>query len=115
MGVARVTYNNMVDDKNYDIAPKKDIGTKDEGKKNVLALVTKILSKLNRGESYNRRGSHGRGNNPTPQADDRAYKPWRFENSDNKSTKEFNGTVLKWYKNDCHPNYMWYGRRNCLC
>ena len=23
MGVARVTYNNMVDDKNYDIAPKR--------------------------------------------------------------------------------------------
>ena len=49
-----------------------------------FTLATEILSKLDRGGSYDRGVSHSRGNIPTPQAGNRAYKPWRFENSDNK-------------------------------
>ena len=89
MEVARVTYNNMVDDKNYVITKKEDTEMKDEGYKSVLPLVKEILSKLDRSESS------GRGNKTTYQVGDHDYKPWRFENPDNKSTKEINGTILK--------------------
>ena len=106
MEVARVTYNNMVEDRSWNV-PKKKGGTSDE--RNYLALATQILQKVEsvcESHSGNGRNRNGDG---FPQ-----YAPWRFENPEGLDEKVIKGKTMKWCHSDCHPKPMWCGRKVCL-
>lgn len=40
--------------------------------------------------------------------------PWRFKIPDNKPTKIFQRSTMKYYNNSCHKKPMWCSRRNIL-
>ena len=97
MEIARVSYNNMVEDKSW--AVKKKYKTEEE--KNYLALATQLLERFD--------AKKGRGSDIYPN-----YAPWRFDNPDNLPEKIIKGKKFKWCHSDCHEKPMWCGRKVCL-
>ena len=78
-------------------------------KKNFLALATELIKSL--------KGNSEIGSNPgnRPGKDEkRSFLPWRFLNPEGLKTKDVKGTIMTWCTNDCHPQPMWCGRKNCL-
>ena len=71
-------------------------------------MQSKLSPNLTGGSKSGNRG----GDQPPTVPGERSYKPWRFENENNETTREVNRTVMKWYKNDCHDKPMWCGQKN---
>ena len=109
MEVARLEYNNAIEDDSWDTNKSK---LEDDGKEsNILALATQILAKVNGGKTQdpdpggsNQNGTNGKRNFPA----------WRFENPNGDKTKSVRGTTMKWCTKDCHQQPMWCGRIKCL-
>ena len=97
MEIARVSYNNMVEDKSWAVKKKN----KTEEEKNYLALATQLLERFDT--------KNGRGSDIYPN-----YDPWRFDNPDNLPEKIIKGKKFKWCHSDCHEKPMWCGRKVCL-
>ena len=110
MDLGRLTFNNLVDEGSWSTKPPK---AKD-AEKNYLALATQLMTQMAAMKSDTKDSSSftpkGSANTDGP----RTYLPWRFENPDNKATKDIRGSTMKWCKNDCHDQPMWCGRRNCM-
>ena len=102
LDLGRVTYNNLLDEDSWNKVSKKKGKEED---KNFLALATEMMKKMS-----NMKGSA----NGAKNGGERTYRPWRFDNPDNKETMEVRGSTMKWCKNDCHPRPMWCGRKNCM-
>ena len=108
MDLGRLTYNNLLDENTWSAKPQPK-PRNDE--KNYLALATQLMSQMKAMQS----GKNGtQGNVGKQQSGDRTYLPWRYENPNNKATKDFRGSIMNWCSNDCHDQPMWCGRKNCL-
>ena len=106
MEVARVTYNNMIEDRSWNVRKKK---TEADGDKSYLALATQVLQKVEsvcNDQVERRKGKRG--------DDFPNYAPWRFENPEGLVEKVIKGKTMKWCKSDCHPKPMWCGRKICM-
>ena len=42
------------------------------------------------------------------------YLPWRYENPDNSATKDVQGNIMKWCRNNCHNKPMGCGCIHCI-
>ena len=112
--LGRVTYNNISQDEEGWKSKQIDTGRKTSiesqgNEKNFLALATELIKSL--------KGNSENGNNPgnRPGKDEkRSFLPWRFLNPEGLKTKDVKGTIMTWCTNDCHPQPMWCGRKNCL-
>ena len=67
------------------------------------------MTKKSTFDNNKQNGSSGKG-----KGNDQTYQAWRYENPENKATKEVRSSTIKWCKNDWHDQPMWYGRKNCL-
>ena len=70
--------------------------------KNYLALATALMTKMSTFTNNKQNGSSGKG-----KENDQTYQAWRYENPENKATKEVRGSTMKWCTNDCHDQPMW--------
>ena len=108
LDLGRVTYNNLLDEDSWaKVAKPKG---KDEDK-NFLALATEIVKRMS---SANGPTSSNEPTDNAKKTGERTYRPWRFDNPDNKQSIEVRGSTMKWCKNDCHPRPMWCGRKTCM-
>ena len=112
--LGRVTFNNISQDdegwKTNDVNSKlKGITGAPSDEKNFLALATELISSLKRNG-----GAEGGSGGKVRSEGKRSYLPWRFENPEGLKTKEVKGTIMRWCSNDCHPQPMWCGRKNCM-
>ena len=105
MDLARLTYNNLVEDNAWQESKKKV----EREEKNYLTLVTEILNKTKNNDNDSKNGQGKRTGGMTI-----GYAAWRFDNPSGDATKVVRGTTLKWCTNDCHAKPMWCGRRVCL-
>ena len=99
MEVARVTFNNLVEDESWTVRRKK---VEKSEQKNYLALATQLLEKFSKS---NLEPSEG-GKEKFPN-----YAPWRFDNPEGLTEKVIRNNTMRWCKNDCHPKPMWCGRK----
>ena len=97
MDLGHVTFNNLIN-------PSEICS-----EKNYLALATALMTKMSTisEKKQDRSNSNGKGS-------ERTYQEWRFQNTDNKETKEVRDSTMKWCTNNCHPKPMWCGRKKCL-
>ena len=109
MDLARLEYNNAVEDETWDATKGKLESESRES--NILALATQILGKVNLGRDTTAKDGDG---NPTGGDGGKKFQPWRFENPNNDKTKLVRGTVMNWCSKDCHQQPMWCGRKRCL-
>ena len=102
MDFGRLTFNNLVDEGSWSTKTPK---AKD-AENNYIALATQLMTQMTimkpgpkDNSSYTPKGS---ANTDGP----RTYLPWRFENPDNKATKDVRVSIMKWCKNNCHNKSM---------
>ena len=112
--LGRVTYNNISQDEDGWKANEMDMGVRNtttapSNEKKFLALATELINTLKQNKGLGEETEKGPGNTGK-----RSYLPWRFENLDGEKTKEVKGTLMRWCSNDCHPQPMWCGRKNCM-
>ena len=111
MELARLTYNNLVDDESW---IKKE--AKKEHEKNYLTLATELIAKYE--ARQNDGGDNGNGNrNNNGNRDNqgpRTFQKWRYDNPDNAATKQVRGTTMNWCTNDCHDKRMWCRHETCM-
>ena len=107
--LGRVTYNNI---SQYEEGWKtgetggdnKSLKEVPSNEKNFLTLATELISTLKGNKTQDKPDGGG----------ERSFLPWRFENPEGIKTKTVKGTLMRWCTNDCHPQPMWCGRKNCL-
>ena len=109
MELARLEFNNLVEDDTWETNRSKLDAENQESK--ILALATEILDKVN---VTQRPGSESGTKNTLGGEGGRQFQQWRFENPNNEPTKLVRGTTMRWCTNDCHQRPMWCGRKNCL-
>ena len=109
MELARLTYNNLVDDESW---IKKE--AKKEHEKNYLTLATELIAKYEARQNDGGDNGNGNRNNNRDNQGPRTFQKWRYDNPDNAATKQVRGTTMKWCTNDCHDNPMWCGRKTCV-
>ena len=104
MELARLTYNNLIEDKSW---------IKQEAKKendlNYLTLATELIAKFDA-----KHNDGGNSNGGSRDQGPRTFQKWRYDNPDNAATKQVRGTTMKWCSNDCHDKPMWCGRKTCV-
>ena len=109
MVLARLEYNNSVEDDSWDSNKSKLEHGKDDA--NILALATEIL----RNVTSTQNGKQPKdGPNLTGEANGKQFQAWRFQNPDNAKTKLVRGSTMTWCTKDCHQQPMWCGRKRCL-
>ena len=109
MGLGRLICNNLTDENTLN---EKAQAKPKNNEKNYLALATQLMTQMKL-MSQNR-NTRGQEDGARQQSGDRTYLPWRFENLENKTTKEVRGSTMQWCSNDCHEKPMWCGRKKYL-
>ena len=111
MELARLTYNNLVEDQAWAGKTATAMDDKPDASKeaNYLALATQLIQRVNELEKGGGKPTKG-----GKQSEVRNFGPWRFENPTNAKTKVVEGTTMRWCTNDCHSKPMWCGRINCM-
>ena len=101
MDLARLEYNNAVEDETWDTTKGKLESESRES--NILAFATQILGNVNLGQDTTAKDGN---RNPTGGDGGKKFQPWRFENPNNDKTKLVRGTVMNWCSKDCHQQPM---------